>query len=276
MKQWRIFAFMCNHKYLVFKLLIFLLVCFNGYAISNKNSNILVVFAMDSEAAELNKLMSRKEEIVLKDYGLNKKIVKGKISNRNVISAVVGIGKVNTSLWTSYLLSKYNISHVINCGVAGGVVNPKVSKLKVGDIVVSSEVAYHDFDLVKFGHKVGQVPELPQKFSSDRNLLEKALKAIKTKLKGVNGYSGLILTGDQFIDPVYLTKIVANFEDVIAVEMEGAALGHVAHVFNVPFIVVRSISDIVNNEGNEVEYSEFLKLATVNAAKMVQEILKLL
>ncbi|UPA19242.1 5'-methylthioadenosine/adenosylhomocysteine nucleosidase [Borrelia puertoricensis] len=267
---------MCNYKYLVLKLLIFLLVCFNGYAISNKNSNILVVFAMDAEAVELNKFMSRREEIVLKDYGLNKKIVKGKISNRNVISAVVGIGKVNTSLWTSYLFSKYNITHVINCGVAGGVVNPKVSNLKVGDIVVSSEVAYHDFDLVKFGHRVGQVPELPQKFSSDRNLLEKALKAIKTNLKGVNGYSGLILTGDQFIDPVYLTKIVANFEDVVAVEMEGAALGHVAHVFNVPFIVIRSISDIVNNEGNEVEYNEFLKLATVNAAKMVQELLKLL
>ncbi|AHH04324.1 5'-methylthioadenosine nucleosidase (plasmid) [Borrelia nietonii YOR] len=267
---------MCNHKCLIFKLLIFLLICSNVYAVSSKNSSILIVFAMDSEADELTKLMSRKEEIVLKDYGINKKIVKGKMFNRNVISAVVGIGKVNTSLWTSYLLSKYNISHVINCGVAGGVISPKVSNLKVGDIVVSSEVAYHDFDLIKFGHKVGQVPELPQRFSSDRNLLEKALKAIKTNLKGVDGYSGLILSGDQFIDPAYLPKIVANFEDVVAVDMEGAALGHVAHVFNVPFIVVRSISDIVNNEGNEVEYNEFLKLATVNAAMMVQEILRLL
>ncbi|UPA07268.1 5'-methylthioadenosine/adenosylhomocysteine nucleosidase (plasmid) [Borrelia anserina] len=266
---------MCSHK-LIFRLLICLLIFSNGYAVASENSSILIVFAMDSEALALNKLMSRKKEVVLKDYGLNKKIVKGKISNRNVISAVVGIGKVNAGLWTSYLLSKYNISHIINCGVAGGVINSKVRDLNVGDVVVSSEVAYHDFDLIKFGHKVGQVPELPQRFSSDRNLLEKALKAIKTKLKGVNGYSGLILSGDQFIDPSYLTKIVANFEDVVAVEMEGAAIGHVAHIFNVPFLVVRSISDIVNNEGNEVEYNEFLKLATVNAAVMVQEILRLL
>ncbi|QTL84134.1 5'-methylthioadenosine/adenosylhomocysteine nucleosidase [Borrelia miyamotoi] len=267
---------MCSHKYLIFKLLIFLLIYSSGYAVSNKNSSVLIVFAMDSEANEINKIMSRKEEVVLKDYGINQKIVRGKISNRNVISAVVGIGKVNMGLWTSYLLSKYNISHVINCGVAGGVINPKMNKLKVGDIVVSSEVAYHDFDLVKFGHKVGQVPELPQRFSADRNLLEKALKAIKINLQDVNGYTGLILSGDQFIDSSYLANIVANFEDVVAVDMEGAAVGHVAHIFNVPFIVVRSISDIVNNEGNEVEYNEFLSLATLNAAKMVQEILRLL
>ncbi|QFP42409.1 5'-methylthioadenosine/adenosylhomocysteine nucleosidase (plasmid) [Borrelia miyamotoi] len=267
---------MCSHKYLIFKLLIFLLIYSNGYASFNKNSSVLIVFAIDSEANEINKIMSRKEEVVLKHYGINKKIIKGKISNRNVISAVVGIGKVNMGLWTSYLLSKYNISHIINCGVAGGVINPKMNKLKVGDIVVSSEVAYHDFDLVKFGHKVGQVPELPQRFSADRNLLEKALEAIKTNLQDVNGYTGLILSGDQFIDSSYLAKIVANFEDVVAVEMEGAAVGHVAHIFNVPFIVVRSISDIVNNEGNEVEYNKFLSLAALNAAKIVQEILKLL
>ncbi|WP_235048115.1 5'-methylthioadenosine/adenosylhomocysteine nucleosidase [Borrelia persica] len=259
-------------------MLIFLLAFSNVYAASNKDSSVLVIFAMESEADEFNKFISGKEEIVFKDYGVNKKIVKGKVFNWNVISAIVGIGKVNTSLWTSYLLSKYNISHIINCGVAGGVDNPKLKmkNLKVGDIVVSSEVAYHDFDLVKFGHKVGQVPGLPQKFSGDKKLLEKALKAIKTKLKSVNGYSGLMLSGDQFIDPAYITKIMSNFETVLSVDMEGAALGHVAHVFNIPFIVVRSISDIVNNEGNDVEYHEFLKVATVNAAIMVQEILRLL
>ncbi|UPA17373.1 5'-methylthioadenosine/adenosylhomocysteine nucleosidase (plasmid) [Borrelia coriaceae] len=267
---------MFHHKCSFVTLLIFLLVCSNGYAVFSKNSSVLVIFALASEAEELNKLMSPKEEIVLKDYGINKKIIKGKIFNRNVISAVVGIGKVNTGLWTSYLLSKYKISHIINCGVAGGVIGSKMPNLKLGDVVVSSEVAYHDFDLVKFGYKVGQIPEFPQRFSSDRNLLEKALKVIKTRLKDFNGYAGLILTGDQFIDPSYMAKIVSNFEDVVAVEMEGGALGHVAHIFNVPFIVVRAISDIVNHEGNEVEYSEFLKLAKVNAAKMVQEILRLM
>ncbi|OJH15057.1 hypothetical protein ER70_04945 [Borreliella bissettiae] len=167
------------------------------------------------------------------------------------------------------------MSHVINSGVAGGVVSAKYKDIKVGDVVVSSEVAYHDVDLVKFGHKVGQLMGLPQKFIANKNLIKKATEAVKSKVGDSNAYSGLIVSGDQFIDPNYINKIIGNFKDVIAVEMEGAAIGHVAHMFNVPFIVIRSISDIVNREGNEVEYSKFAKLAAFNAAKVVQEILRI-
>ncbi|APJ08543.1 5'-methylthioadenosine/adenosylhomocysteine nucleosidase [Borreliella afzelii] len=258
------------------KLLLFLLVFSNSYVAFSKNSNVLIITAMDSEVEQINKLMSNKEEIVLKEYGLNKKILKGKLSNRNVITIVCGVGKVNAGVWTSYILSKYNISHVINSGVAGGVVSDKYKDIKVGDVVVSSEVAYHDVDLTKFGHKVGQLMGLPQKFSVNKNLVDKATKAVKSKVVSSNSYSGLILSGDQFIDPAYINKIIGNFKDVIAVEMEGAAVGHVSHMFNVPFIVIRSISDIVNKEGNELEYSKFLKLAAFNSAKVVQEILRIL
>nr|WP_267917587.1 5'-methylthioadenosine/adenosylhomocysteine nucleosidase [Borreliella afzelii] len=258
------------------KLLLFLLVFSNSYVVFSKNSNVLIITAMDSEVEQINKLMSNKEEIVLKEYGLNKKILKGKLSNRNVITIVCGVGKVNAGVWTSYILSKYNISHVINFGVAGGVVSDKYKDIKVGDVVVSSEVAYHDVDLTKFGHKVGQLMGLPQKFSANKNLVDKATKAVKSKVVSSNSYSGLILSGDQFIDPAYINKIIGNFKDVIAVEMEGAAVGHVSHMFNVPFIVIRSISDIVNKEGNELEYSKFLKLAAFNSAKVVQEILRIL
>nr|WP_267506397.1 5'-methylthioadenosine/adenosylhomocysteine nucleosidase [Borreliella afzelii] len=263
------------NKFLI-KLLLFLLVFSNSYVAFSKNSNVLIITAMDSEVEQINKLMSNKEEIVLKEYGLNKKIVKGKLSNRNVITIVCGVGKVNAGVWTSYILSKYNISHVINSGVAGGVVSDKYKDIKVGDVVVSSEVAYHDVDLTKFGHKVGQLMGLPQKFSANKNLVDKATKAVKSKVVSSNSYSGLILSGDQFIDPAYINKIIGNFKDVIAVEMEGAAVGHVSHMFNVPFIVIRSISDIVNKEGNELEYSKFLKLAAFNSAKVVQEILRIL
>ncbi|QUG72897.1 5'-methylthioadenosine/adenosylhomocysteine nucleosidase [Borreliella afzelii] len=263
------------NKFLI-KLLLFLLVFSNSYVAFSKNSNVLIITAMDSEVEQINKLMSNKEEIVLKEYGLNKRIVKGKLSNRNVITIVCGVGKVNAGVWTSYILSKYNISHVINFGVAGGVVSDKYKGIKVGDVVVSSEVAYHDVDLTKFGHKVGQLMGLPQKFSANKNLVDKATKAVKSKVVSSNSYSGLILSGDQFIDPAYINKIIGNFKDVIAVEMEGAAVGHVSHMFNVPFIVIRSISDIVNKEGNELEYSKFLKLAAFNSAKVVQEILRIL
>ncbi|WP_424632435.1 5'-methylthioadenosine/adenosylhomocysteine nucleosidase [Borreliella lusitaniae] len=264
------------NNYLV-KFFLFLLVFLNGYVAFSKNINVLIVTAMDSELEQISKLMSNKEEIVLKEYGLNKKILKGKLSDRNVMAIVCGVGKVNAGMWTSYMLSKYNISHVINSGVAGGVVSDKYKDIKVGDVVVSSEVAHHDFDLTKFGYKVGQIGGgLPQRFIANKNLVNKAKEAVKSKVKDSNTYSGLILTGDQFIDPVYIKQIIKNFKDVIAVEMEGAAIGQVSHIFNIPFIVIRSISDIVNKEENEVEYSKFSKLAAFNSAKVVQEILRML
>ncbi|MCD2332337.1 5'-methylthioadenosine/adenosylhomocysteine nucleosidase [Borreliella americana] len=256
------------------KFFIFLLLFSNGYVAFSKNVNVLIVTAIDSEFEQINKLMSNKEEIVLKEYGLNKKILKGKLSNRNVMVIICGVGKVNAGVWTSYILSKYNISHVINSGVAGGVVSAKYKDIKVGDVVVSSEVAYHDVDLTKFGYKVGQLKGLPQKFIANKNLIKNAIEAVKSKVGGSNAYSGLIVSGDQFIDPTYINKIIGNFKDVIAVEMEGAAIGHVSHMFNIPFIVIRSISDIVNKEGNEVEYSKFSKIAAFNSAKVVQEILR--
>ncbi|WNY66020.1 5'-methylthioadenosine/adenosylhomocysteine nucleosidase [Borreliella andersonii] len=258
------------------KFFLFLLIFSNSYVAFSKNVNVLIITAEDSEFDQISKLMSNKEEIVLKEYGLNKKILKGKLSNRNVMVIICGIGKVNAGVWTSYVLSKYNISHVINSGVAGGAVSAKYKDIKVGDVVVSSEVAYHDVDLTKFGYKVGQLSGLPQKFSANKNLIKKATEAVKSKVKGSSAYSGLIVSGDQFIDPTYINKILGNFKDVIAVEMEGAAIGHVSHMFNVPFIVIRSISDIVNKEGNEVEYSKFSKLAAFNSAKVVQEILRML
>ncbi|ABH02259.1 MTA/SAH nucleosidase (plasmid) [Borreliella afzelii PKo] len=143
---------------------------------------------MDYELEQINKLMSNKEEIVLKEYGLNKKIVKGKLSNRNVMVVDCGVGKVNIGAWMGYILSKYKISHIINSGVAGGVVSDKYKNIKVGDVVVSSEVAYHDVDLTKFGHKVGQLMGFPQKFSADKNLIKKAREAIKLKVGDANTF----------------------------------------------------------------------------------------
>ncbi|ACN52965.1 5'-methylthioadenosine/adenosylhomocysteine nucleosidase [Borreliella valaisiana] len=258
------------------KFFIFLLFFSNSHIAFSKNNNVLIVTAMDYELEQINKLISNKREIVFKEYGLNKKIIKGKLSNQNVIAINCGVGKVNAGSWTSYILSKYKISHIINSGVAGGVVSDKYKDIKIGDIVISSEIAYHDVDLTKFGHKVGQIMDFPQKFSANKNLVDKAAKVIKLKLEGFNAYSGLILTGDQFIDSTYINKIIRNFNDVIAVEMEGAAVAHIAHMFNVPFIVIRSICDIVNKEKNEVEYNKFYELAAINSAKIVQEILRIL
>ena len=135
---------------------------------------ILIISAMDAEAVEINTIIENRREIILNDYLGEKKIYRGEISGHEVISLTTGIGKVNATCWTSYIISKYKITHIINSGTAGGIKDD--SNLKIKDIIVSSEMAFHDFDLTKFGHKIGQVPGLPQKFKVDEELLKKQLK----------------------------------------------------------------------------------------------------
>ncbi|WKC57933.1 5'-methylthioadenosine/adenosylhomocysteine nucleosidase [Borrelia sp. P9F1] len=236
---------------------------------------VLIISAMDAEAEEVNSIIENRQELALDGYLGNKKIHKGNISGYEVISLTTGIGKVNAATWVSYVISKYKINRIINSGTAGGI--REDSNLSIKDIVVSSEVAFHDFDLTKFGHKIGQVPGLPQKFKSDEVMLRKSVKVIEDKIKDVSAHIGLILTGDQFIgDKNQLEAIKSNFPDALAVEMEGAAIAQVAHTFGIPFIITRSISDLPNTKDNHIDFDKFLKIASVNSARMVKELVGLI
>ncbi|UER67553.1 5'-methylthioadenosine/adenosylhomocysteine nucleosidase [Borrelia sp. BU AG58] len=236
---------------------------------------VLITSAMDAEAEEVNAIINDRQEITLDDYLGKKKIYKGRISGHEVISLTTGIGKVNAASWVSYVISKYKIDHIINSGTAGGI--KEDSSLRIKDIIVSSEVAFHDFDLTRFGHNVGQVPGLPQRFKADEGLLKKSVKVIEDKIKGISAHIGLILTGDQFIgDKNQLDTIKRNFPDALAVEMEGAAIAQVAHTFKIPFIITRSISDLPNIKDNHIDFDKFLKIASTNAARMVEELIGLM
>ncbi|AHH10547.1 5'-methylthioadenosine/adenosylhomocysteine nucleosidase [Borrelia coriaceae] len=237
---------------------------------------ILITSAMDEESAEINKIIENKEEIILDDYYAGeKKVYKGEIAGHKVLSLTTGIGKVNTTMWNSYIISKYKITHIINSGTAGGL--RESANLKIKDIIVSSETAFHDFDLTKFGHKIGQVPGFPQKFKADENLLSKVVNIIKDKFKNTNVHIGLILTGDQFIgDEKQLEEIKNNFVDALAVEMEGAAIAQIAYTFKIPFIITRAVSDLPNIKDNHINFNKFLKEASMNAAQMVKELVKLI
>ncbi|UPA17866.1 5'-methylthioadenosine/adenosylhomocysteine nucleosidase [Borrelia puertoricensis] len=236
---------------------------------------ILITSAMDEESIEINKIIENKKEIILDDYSGEKKIYKGEIAGHKVISLTTGIGKVNAAMWNSYIISKYKITRIINSGTAGGL--KESADLKITDIIVSSETAFHDFNLTKFGHKIGQVPGLPQKFKADENLLNKFVNITENKLKNINVHIGLILTGDQFIgDKKQLKEIKNNFADALAVEMESAAIAQVAHTFKIPFIIIRSVSDLPNIKDNHIDFNKFLQNASMNSAKIVKELIKLI
>ncbi|WP_101774707.1 5'-methylthioadenosine/adenosylhomocysteine nucleosidase [Pasteurella oralis] len=190
-------------------------------------------------------------------------IYEGDIQGKSVALLQSGIGKVAAAMGTTALLQLSQPDIVINTGSAGGV----STGLKVGDIVISSETIYHDADVTAFGYAKGQLPACPPAFISDKKLSDLAEKVALAQ--GHNVKRGLICSGDSFIHGgAALAKIKADFPHVMAVEMEATAIAQVCHAFNIPFVVVRAISDAGDGEAS-MSFEEFLPLAAKQSSQMV-------
>ncbi|MDC9593317.1 5'-methylthioadenosine/S-adenosylhomocysteine nucleosidase [Xenorhabdus sp. IM139775] len=194
-------------------------------------------------------------------------IYTGKLNGIDIALLKSGIGKVAAALGTTLLIEHCQPDIVINTGSAGGL-DPK---LKVGDIVVSEEVRYHDADLTAFGYEPGQMAQCPAAFVADDKLIALAEKCIQSL--NLNAVRGLICSGDAFINGAEpLARIRATFPNVTAVEMEAAAIGHVCHQYHLPFVVVRAISDVADQESH-LSFDEFLVVAARESTRMVNAML---
>ncbi|ANK59727.1 5'-methylthioadenosine/adenosylhomocysteine nucleosidase [Loigolactobacillus backii] len=187
----------------------------------------------------------------------------GVIADQTVILVRSGIGKVQAGMTTGLLLDHYAPDVVINTGSAGGI----GSGLKIGDVVISSELAYHDVDATAFGYVIGQLPQQAARFSADKAWVRRVAAAAQQV--ALTTHVGLIVSGDQFIAGKAATdKILANFPDALASEMEGAAIAQVATQFKVPFVVIRAMSD-VGDENAGVNFDDFIIDAGKQSAQMV-------
>ncbi|WP_418904983.1 5'-methylthioadenosine/adenosylhomocysteine nucleosidase [Borreliella lusitaniae] len=267
-------------KNIINTLIIFLFIVLNSWGDEpqikpNENSkrNILILSATKAEIAEINNIIQNKKSIPIEEHRIKKRITTGTMLDHNIITIATGVGKINTAFWTSYIISKYKISHIINTGVVSGIYSNKNKFIKVGDIIISTETTSYDFNLHRFGYELGHVPEHPKKFKANTTLIS---KASRIKINNITSYMGLIITGDQFIDHQNFQEISEEFENAIAIDMESAAMAQVAYNFKIPFIIIRGISDIVNNENNYDDYKKFLKKASFNSAKMVEKLIKLM
>lgn len=191
------------------------------------------------------------------------KIYEGKIGNTEVALLQSGIGKTAAAVGTTLLLQLTKPTMVINTGSAGGL-NPS---LNVGDIIISSEVRHHDVDVTAFGYEKGQLPANPPAFLPNSQLVEIAQK--ETQQAGFNAVSGLICSGDLFVNGAdAIAKIRQDFPTVAAVEMEAASIAQVCHAFDIPFVVVRAISDVADKESH-LSFDEFLPLAAEKSSEIV-------
>lgn len=223
-----------------------------------------IVGAMAQEVEILSALMTEKNEIKIANFV----IYQGKIDGKEIALLQSGIGKVAATIGTTALLQITKPDLVINTGSAGGV----ATGLKVGDVIISTETAYHDADVTAFGYAKGQLPACPKRFISDKKLT--ALAAQIAKQQGLNVQFGLVCSGDSFINSNdKIDQIKSDFPDVIAVEMEAAAIAQVCHSFELPFVVVRAVSDSGDGSAS-VSFEEFLPLAAKQSSEMVLAMLK--
>lgn len=184
-----------------------------------------ILCAMDEEIKALKKeLVDAKQTEIAGTI-----FYEGKIGPNEVVLVQSGIGKVQAGMTTGLLIAKFGAEVVINSGSAGGIGND----LHVGDVVLSTLVAYHDVDVTAFGYLPGQLPQQPQKFVADEQLIVKVEQAAKENQQNVR--LGLIVTGDQFVaSSLKIREIKDMYPEVLCCEMEGAAIAQVAFQFKIP------------------------------------------
>ncbi len=219
-----------------------------------------IIGAMEPEVALLKQQLSAVTTEQIGSYAF----YRGVLAGCEVVIVQSGIGKVAAAVATTLLIDHFKPDCIINTGSAGGF-DPQ---LNVGDIAISTEVRHHDVDVTAFGYEYGQVPQMPAAYPAHPALITAAEQSIAS-LGFCQTKSGLITTGDSFMcDPQRIDQTRQRFPDMLAVEMEGAAIAQVCHMLHTPFVVIRSLSDIAGKE-SPVSFDAYLEVASKNSSAMV-------
>ena len=242
-----------------------LLLCLPGnyhYGMNkNRNSRIGIIAAMQLELDGFLSNLENREEVLYGKF----RYYTGTINSREVIIMLCGVGKVNAAVGTTLLIDKMEPDYIINTGVAGGFSN----SLNLGDLIVSTEVSHHDADITVFNYQYGQIPDMPPSFKADPHLVDLAMEAFPENVQ-IAIHRGKIISGDSFIHKdSQIEGIRKNFTDIAAVEMEGSAIAQTCHLFSVPFVVIRSISDLVCREASHSDYQKHKQTAADLSVRLV-------
>lgn len=225
-----------------------------------------IIGAMEEEVNILKEKMS----IDAVEKKASMEFFKGKLNDKEVVIVRSGISKVNAAVCTQILIDDFNVDCVINTGIAGSLQN----KIDIGDIVISSDAMQHDVDATGFGYDPGVIPRMETSvFKADERLIELAKKVCEAEIPDIAAHVGRVVTGDQFIsDREVKNKIESNFHGYCT-EMEGAAIAQAAYLNNVPFVILRSISD-KSDDSATVDYPAFEKKAIEHSVILVENMLK--
>ena len=227
-----------------------------------------IIGAMQVEIDTLLKNMHEKK--VVKKASME--FHEGDIEGVDVVVVRSGVGKVNAGICVQILADEFQVTHIINTGAAGSL----DARIDIGDMVLSTDVCYHDVDATVFGYKKGEVPQLGvASFTADEELRVKAKAAIKNVIKDQKVFEGRICSGDQFICTDERKKEIINDFGAICTEMEGAGVAQGCYLNNIPFLIIRAISD--KADGSEMkDYVDFENKAAADCAKITFEVIRTL
>ena len=224
-----------------------------------------IIGAMEVEVAILKEKM---EDVrIIKKASMD--FYEGILAGKKVVVVRSGIGKVNAGICAQILADVFSVDAIINTGIAGSL----NKNINIDDIVLSTDVVQHDMDATGFGYRKGQIPQMPVFFfNADDNLRRLAAEVCKEVNPDIQVFEGRIASGDQFVcDQDVKNRIVSEFS-AYATEMEGAAIGQAAYLNEIPFLVVRAISDKADGSA-QMDYSEFEKAAVDHSVRLTLNML---
>lgn len=227
-------------------------------------SKIGIIGAMDLEVDALKSQLKTEKEIT--KAGMT--FLEGTLNDASVVIVKCGIGKVNAGMCVQILADLFDVTHIINTGVAGSL----NADLDIGDILVSTDAIYHDMDVTIFGYAKGQVPGTSSaSFKADEKMVSLAVESCKAVNADITCRSGRVVSGDQFISSKEVKeRLIEDFGGYCA-EMEGAAIAHAATLNNLPFVVIRAISDKADDSA-EMDYPSFERAAAKHSAALVADL----
>lgn len=221
-------------------------------------TRLAIMGAMEEEIAPL---LEHFTDINVVEYA-NNKYYEAKFGELNVVIAYSKIGKVFSTLTASTMIQKFGCDTLLFSGVAGGI-NPK---LKIGDLIVASQLSQHDLDITAFGHPYGYVPGGNVYVNTDEKLKEIALEVAKEN--NISIIEGIIATGDQFVCDETRKSFIEKTFHADALEMEGASVAVVCDALQVPCLILRAISDTADMDAG-FNFDAFLKTSAKNSAEFL-------
>ncbi|MGW8169265.1 MAG: 5'-methylthioadenosine/adenosylhomocysteine nucleosidase [Sulfurovaceae bacterium] len=215
---------------------------------------------------EIDPLLAKMDSVIETKYA-NNIYYEATYKGKEIVVAYSKIGKVFSALTATLLIEKFGCKIVLFSGVAGAI----SSDLKIGDLIIADGLCQHDLDITAFGHPYGFVPEGEVCIPTDLELRKIAHEV--AKVKGISLKEGIIATGDQFVACSQKKSWVAETFKASALEMEGASVAVVCNALNIPFFILRAISDSANDEAG-IDFDTFLESSAKVSAEFILDMVE--